>query len=163
MVLSQERERLQIYETVGSDGERSFLCADLFIVSRRKKGKKKKEKSFTVIVNVAPENSASLWLWKKKQHGSSRAQSRWNRYGEHHFNSPRVRKMELYPVPRYFRPFFSLGIACGIINDFHVGASRQKSGCERFRAGIKDPFLPSVFTSPPKSPQLETKQLRSKP
>lgn len=66
MVLSQERERLQIYETVGSDGERSFLCADLFIVSRRKKGKKKKEKSFTVIVNVAPENSASLWLWKKK-------------------------------------------------------------------------------------------------
>ena len=43
MVLSQERERLQIYETVGSDGERSFLCVDLFIVSRRKKKKKKKK------------------------------------------------------------------------------------------------------------------------
>ena len=35
--------------------------------------------------------------------------------------------------------FFRFRIACGIINDFHVGALRQKSGCERFSGWDKRP------------------------
>lgn len=49
--------------------------------------------------------------------------------------------------------------------------SRQKEAASLMRlvwrrygeARIKDPVLSSVFTSPPKSPQLETKQLWSQP
>lgn len=73
MVLSEERERLQIYKTMGTGKKNSFLCLDLFIVSRYKKFYCDNLCRYRKCVTVAVE----------KQHCSSPDETDT---GEHHFN-----------------------------------------------------------------------------
>lgn len=98
--------------------------------------------------------------WKVRHCGCGKPslqQWKWNRYGVS--IRPRLQKgapcMGDASVEIFSNP--SLGRARGIINDFNFRGLEAESGWEKFSLGLKDPFLSSVFTSPPKSPSIRDK------